>query len=595
MWHTTTNQDDYVDWGTAEGYGNTILESGTPPQIGALYIHEVTISDDLQPNTLFHSRVRSGSDYSHDNSFRTAMSGAGDFRFLAYGDNSGGSDTNFQQQHFKVANSMLVHAWSEDAKPRFVLHVADFVHDGGTAVQWHPQFFDPAAGLLGSAPLLPTIGNHEYQGDADVGNYTGFFCLETGTPAYPERWYSFYYGVCHFICVNSNKSADEMDAKAEAAQESWLQGQLQDTTKTWKFVFLHHPAFSDGGTSWGTSHDGSAKGGHAYDGEEDMSYALDTLAPLFRQYGVDAIGFSCDLVIDRCTIQNCGTGLFGGHNVVVTRSALLRNRGGIYCAGGAELVRVESTRIEGNETALSADAHVTLTMASCLISGGGSDGAFYLCAAEAVELINCTITACRLVFYWAEEGAPVNMTNCIVWGNESPCDGPSGPCAEVTATYSDIQRGYQGLRNIDAGPRFLDPANGNYRLRTDSPCIDAGTGDGYWPKPVRDAEGKRMPAYGGKYPQRPDFLYYDMGAYEHYVNSLHLEPDLGSAVLTRTSFWRSSYSIFYSADLLAWHLADGNLPSAEVETTSWIDDGSKTGVSPPFAPRRFYRILENPE
>jgi len=29
-------------------------------------------------------------------------------------------------------------------------------------------------------------------------------------------------------------------------------------------------------------------------------------------------------------------------------------------------------------------------------------------------------------------------------------------------------------------------------------------------------------------------------------------------------------------------------------TTSWTDDGSKTGVPPSLAPRRFYRILENP-
>ncbi len=29
-------------------------------------------------------------------------------------------------------------------------------------------------------------------------------------------------------------------------------------------------------------------------------------------------------------------------------------------------------------------------------------------------------------------------------------------------------------------------------------------------------------------------------------------------------------------------------------TTSWTDDGSLTGVPPLLAPRRFYRLLENP-
>ena len=31
------------------------------------------------------------------------------------------------------------------------------------------------------------------------------------------------------------------------------------------------------------------------------------------------------------------------------------------------------------------------------------------------------------------------------------------------------------------------------------------------------------------------------------------------------------------------------------ETTSWLDDGSLTGVPPSLAPRRFYRVLENPQ
>jgi len=39
---------------------------------------------------------------------------------------------------------------------------------------------------------------------------------------------------------------------------------------------------------------------------------------------------------------------------------------------------------------------------------------------------------------------------------------------------SNIEGGWPGVGNIDADPRFVDPANGDYRLGPRSPCIDSG-------------------------------------------------------------------------------------------------------------------------
>jgi len=44
-------------------------------------------------------------------------------------------------------------------------------------------------------------------------------------------------------------------------------------------------------------------------------------------------------------------------------------------------------------------------------------------------------------------------------------------------TFSDIQGSYSGTGNIDADPRFRDPANGDFHLLPTSPCTDAGTND----------------------------------------------------------------------------------------------------------------------
>lgn len=78
------------------------------------------------------------------------------------------------------------------------------------------------------------------------------------------------------------------------------------------------------------------------------------------------------------------------------------------------------------------------------------------------------------------------LNNAIVWGNSAP-NGPeiynSGTAPEIA--YSNI-RGCGGSGNwnsacginlggnIDADPRFLDSLGGDLRLRSDSPCVDAG-------------------------------------------------------------------------------------------------------------------------
>ena len=82
----------------------------------------------------------------------------------------------------------------------------------------------------------------------------------------------------------------------------------------------------------------------------------------------------------------------------------------------------------------------------------------------------------------------VNLTNSIVRG----FSGQVIRGGNVSATYSDIQGGYEGEGNIDADPRFLDPDNGNFRLHRGSQCVNTGDPDS---------------------PPDPDGTRADMGAY----------------------------------------------------------------------------------
>jgi len=63
------------------------------------------------------------------------------------------------------------------------------------------------------------------------------------------------------------------------------------------------------------------------------------------------------------------------------------------------------------------------------------------------------------------------IKNNILWGNLDDL-------VNLTATYSNIEDGDSGAGNISEDPMFVDPANNDYHLQIDSPCVDAGTNDG---------------------------------------------------------------------------------------------------------------------
>ncbi len=187
------------------------------------------------------------------------------------------------------------------------------------------------------------------------------------------------------------------------------------------------------------------------------------------------------------------------------------------------------------------------------------------------------------------------IVNCIIWDNSA---GDNTHLFLTTEpSYSCIQEWTLGGEgNIGEDPRFVDPdgpdndpdtyEDNDYRLLPDSPCID--TGFNHLDLPAKDIAGTRRVMYGGK------SLTVDMGAYEYYINEVHTGPGPSETTLTWSSIAGSTYVILYSEDLLIWILAQAGVPSAGNQTTSWTDDGTFTVVPPCLAPRRFYRVLENP-
>jgi hypothetical protein len=211
-----------------------------------------------------------------------------------------------------------------------------------------------------------------------------------------------------------------------------------------------------------------------------------------------------------------------------------------------------------------------------------------------VQLTCCTIAHNGRAGVVAGHSADLVAQRSIIWGNGLEDVSLPGLGATFTASDSCVggycEDSYCGPGNIDADPLFVDPDRGNYRLRAASPCIDRWRMGASDPRYAFDKDGKRRLAYGGG----DGSAAVDMGAYEYYINELTAGPGPDEATLTWSSLADKTYSVFYTDDLLTWHLGVQNFPSAGYKTTSWVDDGSKTGIAPLLAPKRFYRMLENP-
>jgi hypothetical protein len=307
--------------------------------------------------------------------------------------------------------------------------------------------------------------------------------------------------------------------------------------------------------------------------------------------------YECSAVIRGNTISgNHERGLFLCKGTIIENNVICGNLAydgaGMY--GCSNLI--QNNLIIGNHAGRCGGAIFSSwgTVRNNIIVGntaGGSGGG--LCDCYAV-LVNNTIVANRAGA--AGGGARyshLTTRNCIFWGNTAPQDPQLSACVPTHCCVQHWSGG--GVGNISADPLFVDPdgpddnpdtyEDNDYRLRADSPCIDAGDNSGLDPD-EGDIKGMHRIMFGGK------SLTVDMGAYEFYIN--RLEPIPGMAVLTWSSLEANTYSIFYTDDLFTWHLAIEDFPSFGNTTTSWLDDGTLTGLPPSLAAKRFYRILENP-
>jgi len=234
LWRTSTEQDGRLEFGLTPQMVNEVYDP-TPVQR-----HRVTL-DGLYSHTQYYYRVFSnGVPVGDLNTFRTAPIGTVPFRFAVLGDT---------QETCAVKGRLRDGIMNDEVS--FILHVGDLASEYGgyRESDWRLNFFNDFSSLLVSAPIMPVLGNHEYQVLNNVVIpssaliFHDYFYLPNN-----ERWYAFNWANCHFIALDVNIFGDLTKG---GKLYNWLIHDLEETNDRVDdpdhiFVFWHQPCFSSG-------------------------------------------------------------------------------------------------------------------------------------------------------------------------------------------------------------------------------------------------------------------------------------------------------------------------------------------------------------
>jgi len=253
-WLMTGNSQASVQYLNAEEYNGSFDVARQVDVDGIAfdsshYRYTATLTG-LSPGTQYVYRVGREGAWSEPLSFSTSPANPENFTFLYLGD---------VQSGYTQWGSLLDEISSEYPQIGFALLGGDLTDNGDDEEEWG-EFLDAAAGLFSRIPAMPTMGNH------DGSMYEKFFALpDNGPEGLKQEFYSFDYGNAHFVVLNSNKNADE-------AAKQWLQEDLQNTAKKWRFAVFHHPAYP------------------VVDDYKGIAESIrSNWVPLLEQYGVDMV------------------------------------------------------------------------------------------------------------------------------------------------------------------------------------------------------------------------------------------------------------------------------------------------------------------
>lgn len=248
--------------------------------------------------------------------------------------------------------------------------------------------------------------------------------------------------------------------------------------------------------------------------------------------------------ISKCTLKDNMAGYGGAifcetSSPSINNSKIIDNVNVSYGAGAiyfsyCSSPTIAASIISGNASGYYGGAFIceysSPNFINCTITGNmtGEGGGAIFCSHASPKIKNCTFSANYSGYLggaiYGEYSSP-SVTNSILWGNVAS-EGHEIFLSDssVVVSYSDVQNDWEweGTGNINEDPLFV--GNGNYHLKTGSPCIDKAGAAG---APVVDIDGHKRPQDGNK----DGIAAYDMGSDEYALLTLAVE-----ATLNKTAF-----------------------------------------------------------
>lgn len=214
-----------VQYGLTTNYGYTARTTFTEATTIGTYVHVVRLTG-LQPNTLYHYGVQADNTNWPDATLHTLVPAGTDFRFAWMADCRTGTNI-----HDTISSAI------KDVLPLFSLYGGDLCYYP-TYDSFTNEFLRPAElALDATVPFYNTPGNHETWGQ-NTQAFTENPSFASGT----QDFYSFDCGDLHVLVLNYM-----LDYAPGSAQYSFATNDLAASSKTWKIVTSHEPAYVFGG------------------------------------------------------------------------------------------------------------------------------------------------------------------------------------------------------------------------------------------------------------------------------------------------------------------------------------------------------------
>ncbi len=270
LWQVDVTAGCTIAWGTDTSYSTG--NAGTT-EYGTDHQHSYTIGS-LTPGTKYYYRVTGGSNNWTGNFYAAPAATATNVKFFMYGDtrtNGGSNNTD--------CGRMISTYTADAAYQTMVLHAGDWVNADSEAdytSQWYNYTWTNIVNATSNMAFMGCIGNHE--GGA------GVFMKYHPFPFVAARYFSFDYGPVHVAVVDQYTTYT-----SGSAQYNWLVSDLSGSTKPWKIIVLHQPAWNAGGS-------------HGNDGT-----AQSVIQPLAQTYGVQIVLGGHNHLYSRCAVPLNGT------------------------------------------------------------------------------------------------------------------------------------------------------------------------------------------------------------------------------------------------------------------------------------------------